>query len=81
MAFDDLKDIVSPFWNDLPYEKKEFYKNKAKGNEHWPIGEKKPILPQKPAELAALLLKEKQETMMEEVRQLVQNAYELGRKI
>lgn len=85
MAFEDLIKIVNPHWQELSEEKKQFYKNKAKGRENLPIDpnqEQKPKLPMnmKPAELEALIKNEKQESMMEEVRKLVQNAYELGRK-
>lgn len=78
MAFEDLKDIVSPHWNDLPYEQKEAYKNRAKGTTSTTTEERKPVLPQKPEEARLMLIKEKERTMMEEVRELVQNAFDLG---
>jgi hypothetical protein len=81
VAFEDLIDIVKPHWEGLSEEAKQKYKNKAKGIEGSASSNEVRKQPLKPAEVEALQRKEKHETMMDEVRKIVQNAYDLGRKL
>ena len=79
MSFEDLKDLASPHWNNLTEGAKMIYKNKAKpsnGIASLPAA----VNPNNQDQIDAHQRQAKHEVIIEEVRLLVQNAYDIDGK-
>lgn len=79
MPFEDLKDIASPHWNKLSEEDKKIYKEKAKPSNGIP-SLPAAFNPNNQAQIEARLRQAKHEAITEEVRLLIQNAYDMNGK-
>lgn len=76
LPFEDLKDIVSIHWNELTEDQKQMYKTKAK-----PSSISLPSFnPNNQALIDSERRQNRHEIMMDEVRILVQNAFDMGSK-
>lgn len=79
MPFEVLKDIASPHWNKLSEEDKKIYKEKAKPSNGIP-SLPAAFNPNNQAQIEARLRQAKHEAITEEVRLLIQNAYDMNGK-
>lgn len=79
MPFEDLKGLASPHWNNLSEEDKKIYKEKAKPSNGIP-SLPAAFNPNNQAQIEARLRQAKHEAITEEVRLLIQNAYDMNGK-
>lgn len=79
MPFEDLKVLASPHWNNLSEEDKKIYKEKAKPSNGIP-SLPAAFNPVNQAQIEARLRQAKHEAITDEVRLLIQNAYDMNGK-